>query len=278
MKFEYKIRTENGYLGGVLLYPTLQEEPIMPQDKINTEVTSITLKELHRQLGHPFLDITEKTAKELGIQVTGEIGDCIECYLGKKNRNQINKVNINKSTTPGERICFDSSSSKYISLGGKFFLLSIDECTNFRWCQFMTSKDETSKCMIRILKDIASDGIKPSVLRCDNTGENKIMKESLRENNMKIRMEFTSPRTPQQNGIVERNFSVLYNKARYMFNTSGITGSLKEALWEEFLNTAVVLSNISSTIRHKQSRYLRLHGLIPKINLKKFGKVGVMKN
>ena len=56
-------------------------------------------------------------------------------------------------------------------------------------------------------------------LRCDNEVEKLVIYKNLADekiNNIKI--EYTSPRTPQQNGMVERAFSIMYNKVRSMFN------------------------------------------------------------
>ena len=52
------------------------------------------------------------------------------------------------------------------------------------------------------------------IILCDNAGENKTLKESCAKISEEIRMEFTSPGTPQQNGVLERLFSTLYSWMR----------------------------------------------------------------
>jgi len=48
----------------------------------------------------------------------------------------INKESGNKATSPGQRICFDISSTNAYSQGGKKFrLLIIDEFTGYIWSE-----------------------------------------------------------------------------------------------------------------------------------------------
>ena len=53
-----------------------------------------------------------------------------------------------------------------------------------------------------------------------------------------------APYTPQQNGIVERSFTFLYDKVRSMLNREGLTKSEREGFWEECVNMAVKLDNL----------------------------------
>ena len=65
---------------------------------------------------------------------------------------------------------------------------------------------------------------------CDNGGEKVKIKDKLVTENIKgIDIEFTSPSTPQQNGIVERGFQSIYNKVRSMCNGAHLDNDLKKA-------------------------------------------------
>ena len=49
----------------------------------------------------------------------------------------------------------------------------------------------------------------------------------------KIKSEFTSRGTPQQNGVVERGFSTLYYRMRAIMDHTRLHGKLKTCLWPE---------------------------------------------
>ena len=70
--------------------------------------------------------------------------------------------------------------------------------------------------------------------------------EHLIENNLDgFTVEFTAPRTPQQNGVVERDFAFLYARIRAMLNGAGVKKDMRMKLWAECGNTAVVLDNVT---------------------------------
>ena len=60
-----------------------------------------------------------------------------------------------------------------------------------------------------------------------------------------IRVEFTAPRTPQQNGKVERGFSALYNHVRSMLSQAKLEQQMKQTVWDECCNTATILDNLT---------------------------------
>ena len=64
--------------------------------------------------------------------------------------------------------------------------------------------------------------INVKIICCDNAGENKALEENCANNSEEIKFEFTSPSTPQQNGMVEQIFSKLYSWVRTMMNHAGL--------------------------------------------------------
>ena len=45
-----------------------------------------------------------------------------------------------------------------------------------------------------------------------------------------ITFEYTASGTPQQNGVVERDFATLYNRIRSMMHSAGINKSMRQNL------------------------------------------------
>ena len=82
-----------------------------------------------------------KTAKYYNIQVTGKSITCDNCALEKMKRENINKLNENRSDLPVYRFYCDIIRSIVKSYGGyNFFLLLVDECTRMKWSYFIKEK------------------------------------------------------------------------------------------------------------------------------------------
>ena len=169
-----------------------------------TEGTNISYTTLHDYFGHVGEQKVKSTAHMLGLNVTGKVQKCEHCAMGKARQKNIPKEVKNKSTTAGERLYFDISSVKSKSKGtSRFWLLVVDEATDYCWSFFLKKKSELSKKMIDLLKQLFTLGYKVKALRCDNAGENVTLQSKCVNNGLNISFEFTAPGTPQQNGVCE---------------------------------------------------------------------------
>ena len=74
-------------------------------------------------------------------------------------------------------------------------------------------------------------------IRCDNAGEYQKLSKRLRRQGVIV--EFTTPYTPEQNGVAERINRTLTTKVRAMLANAG----LPIRLWGEAANTACYLHN-----------------------------------
>jgi transposase InsO family protein len=124
----------------------------------------------------------------------------------------------------------------YLSIGGsKYGLVIVDDFSRFTWVFFLQDKLETQgtlKCFLRRAQNEFE--LKVKKIRSDNGSEfkNLQVEEYLEEEG--IKHEFSSPYTPQQNGVVERKNRTLINMARTML------GEFKtpERFWSEAVNIA----------------------------------------
>ncbi len=82
----------------------------------------------------------------------------------------------------------------------------MDDATRFKWSYFVKSKAEFGVIMQRYIYKLVSK-YNINYLRCGNAGENQVLKEICEKNS--IDMEWTSPNTPQENGVVERGFAMI---------------------------------------------------------------------
>ena len=79
------------------------------------------------------------------------------------------------------------------------------------------------------------------------------MTASLEKQNLKVKVEFTAPHTPEQNGKVKRSFATLLGKTRAMLNG----GAFPEDMRENYGQNALLLRlNLTIWLLKKKERVL----------------------
>ena len=251
----------------------------------NTKVVDINL--YHNMIGHPSQEITKQTALKYNVAVKGDLEKCEHCAISKAKQKAVPKISTNRAQLFGERIFFDLSWIKGTSLGGSnFWLLAVDECTKFCWSRFLKLKSDLKHDMINIIDDIETICIikqlyiKTVFLRCDNASENKSFQQEIMHDKPKIKFEFTSPKTPQQNGVVERAFATLKGRARSMLNFAGMQGAKRIQLWCEAAGTATKITNILVKNNHDKCAHEKVYDQLPSYahKLRVFGEIGIISN
>jgi predicted secreted protein len=116
----------------------------------------------------------QKTAKIHSLKLSGEFETCAECAIAKARQKNVNKEWKGGSQIPGERVYLDISSIKDVGYGGsKFWVLIVDDYTNYCWSIFLKNKSELKEKMFPLLTDLKIAGIDIKHIRCDDSGENK---------------------------------------------------------------------------------------------------------
>ena len=162
--------------------------------------------------------------------------------------------------------------------GSQYWLLIVDESTKYKCSYFLSSKDGSIHKIIMHIQDMNNTGTPVKSLICDNAGKNKTLKNAFLKSKIKsIKFKYTSPRTPQQNGVVERSFSFLYNRMREMLNQDGFEKQYRIKFWEECANTSTFLDNI--VVRNDKSNFELFINKYPNhlFYLHSFGEISVIK-
>jgi len=152
----------------------------------------------------------------------------------------------------------------------KYCLVIIDDYSRFTWVFFLTSKDEaanTIRYFILLVEKQFSLSVK--VIRSDNGTE---FRNHTLDNfclSKGIARQYSIPRTPEQNGVVERKNRTLIEAARTMLADSG----LPLYFWAEAVNTTCYVQNrVLINKRHSKTAYEVLHNIKPLISFfKVFG-------
>jgi transposase InsO family protein len=108
----------------------------------------------------------------------------------------------------------------YVSIGGsKYSLVIVDDYSRFTWVFFLQEKSQTQETLKGFLRRAQNEfGLRIKKIRSDNGTEFKNSQTEGFLEDEGIKHEFSSPYTPQQNGVVERKNQTLLDMARTMLD------------------------------------------------------------
>ncbi|GJS89286.1 putative ribonuclease H-like domain-containing protein [Tanacetum coccineum] len=197
----------------------------------------------HRRLNHlNFGTINDLARKDLvrGLPRLKFEKDhlCSACQLGKSKKFSHRPKSENTNMEVLHTLHMDLCGPMRVQSikGKKYILVIVDDYSRFTWVKFLRSKDETPEFVINFLKQIQL-GLNKTVrfIRTDNGTEfvNQVMSEYYE--GVGIFHQKSVPRTPQQNGVVERRNRTLVEAARTMM----IFSKAPMFLWAEAVATAL---------------------------------------
>ncbi|KAJ4812770.1 polyprotein [Rhynchospora pubera] len=171
---------------------------------------------------------------------------CEACLLGKHARKSFPKVSTSRATKPLELVHADVCGPIQPQSLGKssYFVLFIDDYSRKTWVYFLKNKSEAFETFKKFKSLVENEsGYYIKALRTDRGGEFTSNEFQNFCETHGIRRPMTVPRSPQQNGIVERKNRTILNMARTMLKRK----SMPKEFWAEAVACAVYLSNRSPT-------------------------------
>ena len=128
--------------------------------------------------------------------------------------------------------------------GSKYFLLLVDDCTRMLWVSLLKQKLQTFKVFKSFKAQAEREKeLKLICLRTDNGGEftsKEFISFCIAH---EIQRHFSTPYTPQQNGVVERNNRTILDMTHAMLKNK----NLPKVFWGEVVSTAIYLLNRAPT-------------------------------
>jgi len=119
-------------------------------------------------------------------------------------------------------------------------LVIVDDYSRWSWVKFLKSKDDSYDVFSKFCIQIQSEKeLKILKVRSDHGGEFENEPFEIFCEKHGIIHEFSSPRTPQQNGVVERKNRSLQEMARTMIHEN----NLAKHFWAEVVNTTCYVQN-----------------------------------
>jgi transposase InsO family protein len=211
----------------------------------------------HRTLAHVGMRNLHKLQKDghiLGLTNIAFEKDrsCGACQAEKRVVTHHHAKNIMTTTRPLEILHMDLFGPvAYISIGGnKYGLVIVNDYSRFTWVFFLQGKSETQEVLKKFLRMAQNKfDAKVKKIRNENSTEfkNTQVEDFLDEEG--IRLEFSAPYTPQQNGVAERKNLTPIDMARTMLDEYKTV----DWFWAEAINTVCHVTN-----------HLYLHKLLKK--------------
>nr|CAN81294.1 hypothetical protein VITISV_003263 [Vitis vinifera] len=202
----------------------------------------------HRRLGHANMDLISQLNKDELVRGLPKINFqkdkvCEACQMGKQIKNSFKNKNFISTTRPLELLHMDLfGPSRTPSLGGKSYaFVIVDEFSRYTWVLFLSQKNEAFYEFSKFCNKVQNEkGFTITCIRSDHGREFENIDFEDYCNEHGINHNFSAPRTPQQNGVVERKNRTLQEMAKTMLNEN----NLPKYFWAEAVNTSCYVLNI----------------------------------
>ncbi|GJT46521.1 retrovirus-related pol polyprotein from transposon TNT 1-94 [Tanacetum coccineum] len=210
----------------------------------------------HNRLSHlnfNYINLLSKKDVVIGLPKLKYVKDqlCSSCEVSKAKRSSFKTKVVPSSKGRLNLLHMDLCGPMRVASinGKKYILVIVDDYSRYTWTLFLRSKDETPE----VLKDFLTmiqQNLQALVIsvRTDRGTEflNKTLHAFFKEEG--IEHQTSTPRTPEQNGVVERRNRTLVEAARTMLSAS----KLPLFFWAEAIATACYTQNRSIIILRVQ--------------------------
>ena len=221
---------------------------LVPKLNVSCRSVRVNLLELWQQrFGHANYKQVEKVSKleaVIGLPKFGKIKKnvCGPCQLGKQTKSTHPKVNVVATSRPLELLHVDLMGlTRTESMGRKrYIMVVVDDFSRYSWVEFLREKSEACKKMEKLCKKFQNEKGVPIVkIKSDHGKDFEDAKFEAFCNEHGIKKEFSTLKTPQQNGVVERENHVIQEMARVML----LNKDIPQKFWVEAVNTSCHIRN-----------------------------------
>jgi hypothetical protein len=202
----------------------------------------------HRRLGHlNFTDMLKIASKDIvkdlpKMEKTGK-GICGSCQLRKQTQAAHKKTLGIQTSINLELLHMDlMGPTRTASLGGRrYIMVIVDDFSRYTWAIPLREKSDAFDAAQHLFKKIqVEQNCQIMRIRSDHGREFKNSKFEEFCLSYGIKQEFSSPISPQQNGVVERKNRVIQEMARVMIHSK----NLAHTFGEKQLTLHVILSTL----------------------------------
>ncbi|GJT59916.1 retrovirus-related pol polyprotein from transposon TNT 1-94 [Tanacetum coccineum] len=218
-------------------------------------------------LNFDYINLLSKKDVVIGLPKLKYVKDqlCSSCEVSKAKRSSFKSKTVPSSKGRLNLLHMDLCGPMRVASinGKKYILVIVDDYSRYTWTLFLRSKDETPEVLKEFLTMIQRNLQAPVIsVRTDRGTEflNKTLNAFFKEEG--IEHQTSTPRTPEQNGVVERRNRTLVEAARTMLSAS----KLPLFFWAEAIATACYTQNRSIIIpTHEKTAYHIINDRKPSI-------------
>ncbi|GJS70347.1 retrovirus-related pol polyprotein from transposon TNT 1-94 [Tanacetum coccineum] len=258
---------------GTNLYSiTLQDSTTPNPICLMAKATSSQAWLWHRRLSHLNFDTINLLSKNNivnGLPKLKFVKDhlCSSCELGKAKRKSFHTKTTPSSKRRLQLLHMDLCGPMRVESinGKKYVLVIVDDYSRYTWTHFLRSKDETPGVLIDFLT-LVQRGLHAQVTTVRTDKGTEFLNKTLHAYFAKegIRHETSTARTPEQNGVVERQNRTLVEAARTMLSAAKVP----LFFWAEAIATTCFTQNRSLVIpRHEKTPYHIINARKPQENV-----------
>ncbi|GJZ17746.1 retrovirus-related pol polyprotein from transposon TNT 1-94 [Tanacetum coccineum] len=224
-------------------------------------------KSTFSHLNFDYINLLSKKDVVIGLPKLKYVKDqlCSSCEVSKAKRSSFKSKTVPSSKGRLNLLHMDLCGPMRVASinGKKYILVIVDDYSRYTWTLFLRSKDETPEVLKDFLTMIQRNLQAPVIsVRTDRGTEflNKTLNAFFKEEG--IEHQTSTPRTPEQNGVVERRNRTLVEAARTMLSAS----KLPLFFWAEAIATACYTQNRSIIIpTHEKTAYHIINDRKPSI-------------
>ncbi|KAG7544170.1 Zinc finger CCHC-type [Arabidopsis thaliana x Arabidopsis arenosa] len=200
----------------------------------------------HKRLGHMNVQTLVKIVNAGVVRGVPKLSDKLDVVCSACNKGKQIKVNHKKIPEIGskkilELIHMDLMGPVQVESinGKKYIFVLVDDFSRYTWVHFLREKSEAVESFKILALQLQNEKENIIQIRSDHGGEfqNEIFEKFCQSQG--IRHQYSVPRTPQQNGVVERKNRTLQDMARTMIHGNNIS----EGFWAEAVSTACYIIN-----------------------------------
>ena len=199
----------------------------------------------HKRLGHPNVQVLKQLARTegSGVSLMDSFSACDTCHVNKSTQQAHPKTaNRDSITERLQLVTTDLMGPISPPAIGNFSYIAkfTDYLTRLKAVYFLSKKSDSLSSLVNYVQDVAIPlGLHLGYLHSDNGGEyvNAAFRDYCKSTG--IVQQFSSPHTPQQNGVSERDGRTIMNMTRCILHEA----KLPKQLWGEIAATSVFLIN-----------------------------------
>ena len=201
----------------------------------------------HRKLGHVNMNLIAQLNKNELVRGLPKISFekdkvCEAGQMGKQIKTSFKNKNFIFTSRLLELLHMDLfGPSRITSLGGKSYaFVIVDDFSRYTWVLFLAHKNDVFHEFSKLCRKIQNEkGFTISCIRSDHGREFENVEFESFCDEQGIEHTFSAPRTPQQNGVVERKNRTLQEMARTILHEN----NLPNYFWVEAVNTSCYILN-----------------------------------